>query len=55
MEEKKRIVPKEKEIVEQILVVTKLPTQEVRHFEENGIRYNLITIEEYLTQQANKK
>lgn len=55
MEEKsKKIVPKEKDDSHRIMVVDKLPTQTVREIEENGITYNLITVEEYLTELANK-
>ncbi len=53
-DEKKRIIPKEKENNERIMVVDKLPTQQVRKIEENGITYNLITVTEYLTDLANK-
>ncbi len=56
MEEKsKKIVSKNKNVVEtKTLVVDKLPTQPVREIQENGITYNLITVEEFLTELANK-
>ncbi len=56
MEEKnKRIVSQNKNVVEEkTLVVDKLPTQTVRQIQENGITYNLITIEECLTELVNK-
>ncbi len=50
----KKIVAKEKNDKERIMVVDKLPTQTVREVQENGITYNLITVEEYLTELANK-
>lgn len=36
-----------------IQVVDKLPTQEVREVEKEGVLYKFVTIEEYLTMQAN--
>ncbi len=54
-EQMKKIVSQNKNVVkEQTLVVDKLPTREVRTVEENGITYNLVTVEEFLTQLANK-
>ncbi len=55
MEEKnKKIIPKEKDEIQRTMVVKELPTQTVREIQENGITYNLITVEEFLTDLANK-
>ena len=40
---------------EVIQVVDKLPVQEVRRIEKEDVIINLITIEEYLTAQANAR
>lgn len=50
--DEKRIVPKESK--EKIMVVSQLPTQEVREFvDEKGNKTKIMTIEEYLTELAN--
>lgn len=48
----KRIIADESK--EKILVVKELPTQVVREYEENGIKYKLVTVEEFLTDLANQ-
>ena len=58
MEEKsKKIVSKDEDnndIVENTLVVKELPMEPVRQIEEGGVVYNLITIEEALTELLKK-
>jgi len=53
----KSIVSKESQdeakIVEKTMVVKELPMEPVRSFEENGVKYNLITVEEALTRFVN--
>jgi len=45
--------PKKENKKEIFQVVAKLPVQEIRQIEREDVIINLITIEEYLTQQAN--
>lgn len=56
MDEKKIIAKKddENEVTEKTLVVKELPMEPVRQVEENGIKYNLVTVEEFLTELANR-
>lgn len=52
MEEPNRIIPNKPK--QKIMVVSKLPTQEVREFtDEQGIKHKIMTVEEYLTELAN--
>lgn len=56
-EQKKKIVAKDSmdtDEIQRTMVVKELPMEPVRKIEENGITYNLITVEEYLTELANK-
>lgn len=50
----KKIVNKEEvKAKKRIMVVKEIPTQQVRSFVEDGVEYEVITIEEALTQLLN--
>lgn len=56
-EGKRKIVAKKKneeDLPQRTLVVKELPMEPVRQITENGVVYNLVTVEEMLTDIANQ-
>lgn len=53
MAEGDRIIPKEPKV--KTVVVKELPMEPVREYTENGIKYKLVTTEEFLTELANQE